>query len=103
MLPSITKRYIDLSTGKHFQFAFLCDGCGAQWISEKYPFSMANNQPQNDGESSAYAVLYKAEHDAAYERANIEGLFHFNKCKSCGRRVCDHCFAELDDVCIRCT
>lgn len=102
MLPPITKKYFDYSTPKYFSFAFLCDSCASPWESEKYPFSLRDAPPQNASEEAAREILWKAEHDAAYERANNEAAFHFNGCPNCGRRVCDDCFSVFDDICARC-
>lgn len=103
MLPPVTKRYDDHSTDRWFRFAFHCDRCGAGWESERYPFSMGNASSDGEGQEKARMLLWKAEHDAAYERANTEALFHFNRCPACGRRVCDDCFSLSGDRCVSCS
>ena len=102
MLPSVTREYKDHSTQSFFQFSFYCDVCGSVWMSERYPYSLRNSMPVGTGEESARVILWKAEHDAAYERANTEALFHFNRCPECERRVCDNCICEIDTVCRSC-
>lgn len=102
MLPPVTKQCDDLSTDQWFRFVFHCDECGAEWEHEQYSFSMRDTPQCDEVYKDARAHLWKAEHDAAYERANTEALFHFNQCPVCGRRVCDDCFAELEDVCLSC-
>lgn len=102
MLPSVTKRYCDRATENQFVFSFLCDACEAPWESEIYPFSLQSKLCDNAVEEKARTILWAAEHIAAYERANNEALFHFNKCPKCGRWVCDNCFSPLADVCILC-
>lgn len=102
MLPSITKKYCDHSTDSFFAFSFFCDNCGGEWKSETYPFSMADTPTGSEAKTQARTIIWMAEHDAAYERANNEALFHFNKCPKCKSRVCDNCFCAFDDVCIKC-
>ena len=102
MLPPVTKKYDDHSTDVYFQFGFHCDECGALWTSEQYPFSLRDSPSASLGERRAHEILWKAEHDAAYERANTEALFHFSKCPRCGKRLCDKCFSEFGEMCLSC-
>lgn len=102
MLPPITKKYVDLSTKDYFLFRFLCDCCGDFWESEKYPFSQCDKAPKNSDEQYVQELIWRSEHDAAYERANNEALFHFSKCSNCGRRLCDKCFDEGYFICKQC-
>ncbi len=102
MLPSVTKKYYDCSTNEYFKFTFFCDTCGLQWQSERYPFSLNAMNPQTECEKTAHGIMWKVEHDAAYERANMEAIMHFNRCPECGKRVCDDCFSVFDDICIEC-
>lgn len=102
MLPSITKKIHDRSTYEYFKFIFYCDKCGSAWESENYPFSLASDEPITQAEKQARVIMWKAEHDAAYERANTEAIFHFNKCSECNARVCDECYAENNDMCNEC-
>lgn len=103
MLASITKKYCDHSTDKDFAFSFFCDYCGDEWKSEVYAFSLCDSPAETEAEKRAHEILWKAEHDAAYERANNEAILHFNKCQSCGDRVCDNCFCIFEDVCLHCS
>ena len=102
MLPAVTKKYEDHSTDRYFRFVFYCDECGMAWESEHYPFSMRDASLENEGEKKARVLMRKAEHDAAYERANTEAVLNFNRCPQCGQRVCDDCFAEFEIVCLKC-
>lgn len=102
MLPPVTKRWDDRSTDRWFRFVFYCDRCGAAWESERYPFSLREAAPQSSAEESARMLLWRTEHDAAYERANTEALFHFNRCPVCGARVCDSCYLLTEDLCASC-
>lgn len=102
MLSSITRRYRDKSTIEYFQFEFYCDKCGDLWTSEQYPFSLANDKQKSNREQKVRDLIWVAEHNAAYERANTEAILHFNKCSVCGKRVCDKCFSEFGDTCADC-
>lgn len=102
MLPPVTKKYADHSTQREFCFSFFCDRCGMEYKSECYPCSMANEDQTSADKQFAFALLWKNEHDAAYERANLEALMRFNKCPQCGDRVCDNCFSEMGTTCLRC-
>lgn len=102
LLQSVTKKHTDRSTDTDFRFEFFCDECAGAWSSERYPFSLRDSPPASPAEKRAHEIIWNAEHDAAYERANTEALFHFNKCPSCGKRVCDECFCELELGCLKC-
>ncbi len=102
MLSPITKKYTDLSTSAYFLFRFMCDCCGDYWESEKYLFSQRDSIPKTKDEKYAHELIWMSEHDAAYERANNEAAFHFNRCPKCGRRVCDNCFSVFEDICKEC-
>lgn len=102
MLPSVTKKFLDHSTDDSFAFSFFCDVCGGEWKSDEYEFSMSNTSAASDAEKRARDIIWASEHQAAYERANNEALLQFNKCPSCGMRVCDFCFFAFDDVCKNC-
>jgi hypothetical protein len=104
LLEAITKKFTDLSTADSFAFCFYCDDCGREWRSATLAFSAEGfAQPMDAGVRS---MLWNAQHEAAYERANREALFFFNRCPRCGRRVCDECFCasetEHTDVCAQC-
>ena len=102
MLPPITKRFADHSTDREFRFEFFCDKCGAVWKSDVYPFYLRDAPCGNEGESRAREILWKADHNAAYERANNEAAMNFNRCRKCGLRFCDDCFSEFELICTDC-
>ncbi len=84
MLEAITRRMADKSVGEVYQFVFYCDICGKTWTSEPV---RASRQTKGYGVKEP-----EAEHTAAYERANLEAMRHFNRCNVCKRWVCDDCF-----------
>ncbi len=104
MLKTITKKILDKSTDKFFKFVFYCERCGYEWTSEAYCFLHGFPDELTEGEERAKNIMWKVEHDAAMERANLEARLRFNQCCSCGRIVCDECFAmETDgDLCVDC-
>ena len=104
MLAPITKKIVNYSDKKQFSFAFFCDRCGKEWRSVSQPFSkMAFAEFEHD---EARLLLWIAEHDAAYERANVEAMFRFSRCPGCKQFVCDECFhttdGEITDICLDC-
>jgi hypothetical protein len=104
MLEAITSKFIDLSTADSFAFSFYCDDCGREWRSATLAFRCEGfSQPM---EESVRSMLWNGQHEAAYERANREALFFFNRCPVCGRLVCDDCFhateTERTDMCRQC-
>jgi hypothetical protein len=104
VLEAITNKYTDLSTADSFAFRFYCDDCGREWQSA--PIAFCCDGFAQPPEESVRSMLWNGQHEAAYERANREALFHFNLCPLCGRRVCDECFyvsdTEHTDVCKQC-
>ena len=104
MLKTITKLFRDRSTDRFFQFSFYCDSCGKEWTSEEYPFVHGFSDKLTEDERRAKEILWRSDHDAAFERANLEARLRLNACKSCGSVVCDECFAmeEEDDLCVDC-
>ena len=104
MLKTITKKFRDRSTDRFFKFSFYCDRCGAKWTSDPYFFEHGFSERLTEDEKKARDILYKVDHDAAFERANLEARLKFNHCDSCGRVVCDECFAieEDEDLCKDC-
>ena len=105
MLKTITQKHRDRSTDVYFKFSFYCDRCEREWTSEEYPFVHGFSESLSDDEKKAKDILFRIDHDAAFERANLEARLRFNQCNSCGRFVCDECFAmeEEDDLCRDCT
>ncbi len=104
MLKTITKKIRDRSTDRFFKFSFYCDRCGKEWESEEYPFIHNFSNEVTDDEQRAKEILWRIDHDTAFERANLEARLRFNYCKACGEIVCDECLAmeEEDDLCIDC-
>ncbi len=104
MLKTITKKFRDKSTDSFFKFSFYCDRCGKEWTSEEYPFVHGFSEKLSDDEKRAKEILFRIDHNAAFERANLEARLRFNQCNSCGGFVCDECFAmeEEDDLCQDC-
>ena len=105
MLKTITKKFRDRSTDRFFKFSFYCDRCGAEWTSNPYYFEHGFSERLSEAEKNAKEILYKVDHDAAFERANLEAMLKFNRCGTCGKVVCDECFvmAEKEDLCKDCS
>ena len=101
---SVTKRRADHSTVETFSFGFYCDMCGKEWRSERLDIHPGELSAASD--SIAYQMLWSDQHNAAFERANRDASFAFNRCPVCGRRVCDACFylseTEISDICKDC-
>ena len=89
MLKTITKNYRDRSTDSFFKFSFYCDRCGKEWTSEEYPFVHGFGEKLSEDEKRAKEILFRIDHDAAFERANLEARLRFNQCNSCGGFVCE--------------
>ncbi|HYE82510.1 MAG TPA: hypothetical protein VEG39_10155 [Clostridia bacterium] len=101
MLGPITRQIRDCSTERDFCFTFYCDICNSPWESVPVRGSLENGCGCG---AEAKALIWRSEHDAAYERANREAVKHFNRCPICKRFVCDDCFLILpdQDLCIEC-
>jgi len=103
-LDPITKRYADHSTPEGFAFSFFCDKCEKEQPSAWYAFNPGGFAPPID--PRVYQMLWTEQHKAAYERANREAFFTFNRCPKCGRRVCMECFylaeTDMSDICKDC-
>ena len=104
MLQSLTRQFADYSEAGQFAFGFYCDRCGAEWKSVPVGFSAAGfRQPL---EEPVRSMLWNQQHKEAYERANNEAMFYFNRCPVCGSWVCDECFhvesSSHTDICKRC-
>lgn len=89
MLDPITRQMTDNSTESDFSFSFYCDICKHVWSS--IPLRYSGNKEDGD------RVLWKNEHEAAYERANREAMMYFNRCPACKSWVCDDCFLIHED------
>lgn len=100
----VTKRHADRSTMEGFAFSFFCDRCGKEWRSARYAVNLGNLATPID--PTVYQVLWNDQHKAAYERANRDASFEFNRCPACGRRVCTECFhlseVGVSDICVDC-
>lgn len=98
MLQPVTRKMTDESAGSTYQFTFYCDLCGQPWRS--FPVCGQPDVRENDLRKRGR----RYDHEAAYERANLEALRHFNRCPVCKRWVCDDCFLLLHDgdVCREC-
>lgn len=103
MLQAFTKKCTDESTAEEFIFTFYCDLCDKPWKSVPIPFSQSK---QKDFLRSFFGIkfsLWKGEHKDAFERANREAMFHFNRCIDCKSWVCDSDFSEEESKCLKCS
>ena len=103
MLRALTHCYTDESNNQQFIFSFYCDICGKSWKSAPLPFSMHNHTCQMLSSRKIKNLMWQCEHHAAYERANNEAIFHFNRCPVCQRWMCDDCYEELETICVKCS
>lgn len=102
MLQAFTKRCTDESTADEFSFTFYCDLCNKPWKSVPIPFSQAKQKCFLTGLLGLKTSLWKEEHKDAFERANREAMFHFNRCTECKKWVCDDDFLEEENICLEC-
>ena len=104
MIKSLTEKSIDHSSREFFEFSFCCDRCGKSWRSGTVPFLQKGSPEIDNGEIRE--MVWERDHRIAFERANLEAQFHFNRCPTCGRWVCDDCFRPLVndryDLCCAC-
>lgn len=108
----------DLSTDKGFQFKFYCDKCRNGHMSRFHPNSIGIagelmraagslfGGSFYDAGNAAYhvqrAIGGKA-HDAALEKAVLEGKTYFKQCTRCGHWVCpDVCWNHSASLCESC-
>lgn len=106
MLKAFTQQFYDNSTNNEFSFIFCCDLCGKQWKSEPIPFSGLKLK----GILKVFLIfinvkatlLWKKEHETAFERANHEGMLYFNRCKKCKKWVCDEHIDLESGICSAC-
>lgn len=105
MLAPLTKKMTDRSTADEFCFSFYCDICKKEWRSKPLPFSGSLDAPLGNHDR-VRDLIWIAEHNAAYERANHEAMHEHNHCPSCGKWVCDSCFyvknTYITDICVDC-
>ena len=92
-IRSLTDKTADHSSLEFFEFSFYCDRCDKSWRSEAVLFA-ARGSPAIENDE-VRKMLWEWDHRAAFERANLEAQFHFNRCPACGRWVCDDCFQPL--------
>lgn len=97
-LPALTKRYSDESTEKEFRFTFYCEHCGAGYQSPPIPFSGASQAGDFASFTRAGRLIWAAEYEDAYERANRRALSIFTPCAQCGKQICEDCQDELADI-----
>jgi hypothetical protein len=102
VLRSFTERYSDESTKDQFIFVFYCDICENHWRSIPVPFSLKGDRSIWKTVLGISYFLWRDEHKDAFERANREGMFHFNRCSLCNRWVCDDHFSEDVGLCLEC-
>jgi len=100
----VTVKCADRSTLEEFSFSFFCDLCGKEWQSARYGFHAGDFAAPLD--PKVFQLLWSAQHNAAFERANQDASYAFNRCPVCGRWVCEACFylAEtgISDICMDC-
>lgn len=102
MLQSFTKRCTDESTEDQFAFTFYCDLCSSSWKSVPITFSHGKQKNFWERLLGMPSSLWKEEHNDAFERANREGMFYFNRCTVCKKWVCDDHFSEEENKCSKC-
>jgi len=103
VLPSFTKKYLDQSDETAFSFIFYCDICHKPWKSTSIPFSLSSDKKGLwQRFLRHFSPAWDREHEDAFERANREAMFYFNRCQDCGLWVCDDDFSEEMDQCIQC-
>lgn len=89
VLPPFTKKSKDLSDQNGFQFSFYCDRCGRAWTSQRIPYQVSADAASSMDD--LHKAVWAYQHNAAYERANNEGMLLFSHCPTCERWVCDSC------------
>ncbi len=101
VLEPATKQWEDKSDLKRFMFVFFCDCCGRSFCSSEYPFH-SGFRPKilmSESERRAREILWKYDHDAALERANVEMLQNYiHRCEICDDHVCGNCVYECDEL-----
>lgn len=102
MLPAFTKKCTDESTAEEFIFTFYCDLCGKSWQSVPISFSQGKQKGFWKRLFGIRSSLWESEFKDAFERANREGMFHFNRCTVCKKWVCDDDFFEEESKCSKC-
>ncbi len=101
MLPAVTKNTKIIPLTDTSVLFFTATSAGWHGKVNITRFRCGTHRSKMRGEK-ARVLMWKVEHDAAYERANTEAVLNFNRCPQCGQRVCDDCFAEFEIVCLKC-
>lgn len=93
MLKSVTKDFSDFSTLEKFEFEFYCDCCGKAIKPPVLEFVSGFKKKKliNDDIRKARDIIYAADHERAFERANVEMLHELNRCEICGKMICEDC------------
>lgn len=96
-LPALTEKCTDESTEREFRFTFYCECCGTGFQTPALPFSGADGVGGFHTFTTAQTLIWQAEHEDAYERANQQAMFYFQPCMGCGKKICEDCTDELAD------
>jgi len=100
----VTKKSADYCALEKFAFGFFCDRCGKEWRSMRYDFNPGSFVQPLD--PAVFEILWNDQRRAAHERANREAALAFNRCRACGRWVCQACYClsetGVSDICKDC-
>lgn len=131
-IKPFTDNFADNSTDAGFQFTFSCAVCGegyktefieasstkkgnilkavggifgaAAQIAGKYNVGYGIEKvtdvitEKHEGKSPAW----RKEYDAAFEKAQSEAKAHLYRCPKCMQWVCENCWNEQENLCVRC-
>lgn len=131
-IQPFTDNFADNSTDSGFQFTFSCAVCNegykTKFIEAKstkkgnflktvggifgaaaqiagqsnigYGIEKATNviTDKHEGKSSEW----RKEYDLAFEQAQAEAKAHFYRCPKCMQWVCENCWNEQENLCVRC-
>lgn len=101
MLEAVTKKWEDCSTTESFRFVFFCDCCGRAISSPEYQFE-SGFKPKllmRESERKARELIWQHDHDAAYERANLNMMTdHIHTCEVCESHICGDCTVFCDEL-----
>ena len=116
-LIQFTRNFNDESTGRGFQFVFMCDRCGNGYRTRFQPSATGAISGALDAAGSllgglfyraadagraVHSAAWEKAHDAAFEKAVQEAMPHFHKCKRCGPWVDDDCWNTPRNLCKGC-
>ena len=102
MTKDFTKKFIDNSINKGFQFIFYCDICGKPVESSFIKYSLYK-RPWICRLGRFSKDEWNAEHDIALEFAISKAKAKFNKCSLCKSFVCDDDYNIESDMCCYCS